>query len=320
MLAQRISVEPLVEPGTVPGYGPIFNPGLAVVDGRFHLFARGVREGYAPNPDRSGPRFTDYRSDILVFVSEDGRRYRFDKILAAVSDGRYGFEDPRVQLVDGVHWMTYTDLPDPASGRPWQIGLAPLSFDGDGFEFSEDDAVVVGPEGLPNKDAVLFQLTDGRLAMLHRIAPDIQLAVFDSVGDLIEPPDGYWDDHLAHLDDHVVIRPRRRGHKVGAGAPPVPTDDGLLLFFHERDLEGVYTAEVALLDPDTGRALARLPEPLLMPELGWERTGDVNDVVFVQGAHRLDDGDIYLTYGAADRAVGAAVVSEDALLAALRSP
>ncbi len=48
-----------------------------------------------------------------------------------------------------------------------------------------------------------------------------------------------------------------------------------------------------------------MAEPVLEPELDWERRGDVDDVVFVQGAH-LDGDEIYLTYGAADRCVGAA--------------
>jgi predicted GH43/DUF377 family glycosyl hydrolase len=104
---------------------------------------------------------------------------------------------------------------------------------------------------------------------------------------------------------------------VGAGAPPIPTPAGLLMFFHERMAEGPYTASAALLDGATGRVVTRLPEPILTPELEWERFGDVDDVVFVQGAHRLPDGDIYLTYGAADRCVGAAVVKEADLLAAL---
>jgi predicted GH43/DUF377 family glycosyl hydrolase len=55
----------------------------------------------------------------------------------------------------------------------------------------------------------------------------------------------------------------------------------------------------------------------MAPELHWEREGDVDNVVFVQGAHRRDDGSIYLTYGAADRCVGAAIVDEAELLAAL---
>ena len=47
-----------------------------------------------------------------------------------------------------------------------------------------------------------------------------------------------------------------------------------------------------------------LDEPIMRPELDWERRGDVNEVVFVQGAVPRPDGSIYLTYGAADRNVG----------------
>jgi predicted GH43/DUF377 family glycosyl hydrolase len=99
----------------------------------------------------------------------------------------------------------------------------------------------------------------------------------------------------------------------------VATADGLLLFFHERTGAGVYTMNVALLDPTTGRVIAVLPDAVMIPELEWELFGDVDNVVFVQGAHRRDDGTIYLTYGAADRCVGAAVVDERALLDLLLS-
>ena len=42
-----------MEADSVPGYGPIFNAGVIHHDGRFHLFARGVRGGYRRN---DGPR------------------------------------------------------------------------------------------------------------------------------------------------------------------------------------------------------------------------------------------------------------------------
>ena len=94
------------------------------------------------------------------------------------------------------------------------------------------------------------------------------------------------------------------------------TEEGFLLFFHERRADGSYTMNLALLDPSTGEALSRLPSAILEPELEWERRGDVDNVVFVQGAHR--DGDhLYLTYGAADRYVGAATASVAHLLDAL---
>ena len=38
------------------------------------------------------------------------------------------------------------------------------------------------------------------------------------------------------------------------------------------------------------------------PELPWQRSGDVNNVVFVQGAIPRPDGTIYLTVGAATTA------------------
>jgi predicted GH43/DUF377 family glycosyl hydrolase len=99
----------------------------------------------------------------------------------------------------------------------------------------------------------------------------------------------------------------------------VETDLGLVLFYHERDPELGYTINVALLDDETGGVRAVLDEPILRPELAWERTGDVDDVVFVQGAVSRPDGTIYLTYGAADRCVGAAAVDTSGLLDALRA-
>ena len=55
------------------------------------------------------------------------------------------------------------------------------------------------------------------------------------------------------------------------------------------------------------------------PELPWERSGDVDNVVFIQGAVLQADGTIYTTYGAADRCVGGANLSADRLLHALRA-
>ena len=57
----------------------------------------------------------------------------------------------------------------------------------------------------------------------------------------------------------------------------------------------------------------------MRPELEWERDGDVNNVIFVQGAIPRPDGSIYMTYGAADRNVGAAYVDAAELLRALRA-
>jgi predicted GH43/DUF377 family glycosyl hydrolase len=323
VVVRRLRDTPVVDFGSVPGYGPIFNAGVIDVDGTFHLFARGVREGYARNRGR-GARFVDYVSDVLVFTSDGGLDYRFQQVLAAGSPGGiYSIEDPRVQRVrsGGVEhvMMTYTNLPNPVSGLPWRVGVHRLVYADGRFALNRNSGRVVGPEDVPDKDAVIFNLRDGRVALIHRILPNMQLALFDSLDELYDARAGYWDEHLRELDRHTLIRPSAEALGVGAGAPPVAVDDGLLLFYHERRSDSQYTINVALLDHDTGRVASLLPEPILRPELSWERSGDVNEVVFVQGAVPLPDGTIYLTYGAGDRCVGAASVDTAELVAALRA-
>ena len=318
----RISDEPIVPAGSVPGYGPIFNAGLIRHEGVFHLFARGVRDGYCRN-EGPGPRFLDYVSDVLVFTSLDSLTYAFQQVLAESTPSDHVYEDPRVQLVRSAGEerivMTYTNLPPPESGRPWRIGVHRLGF-GDGrFFLNRTSGRVVGPDGIPNKDAVLFNLRDGRVAMIHRIHPNMQLAVFESLDELWDPPPGYWDEYLHDLDRHTIITPSEGSLGVGAGAPPVLVDDALLLFYHEREEDGQYTIKVALLDQETGRICSSLPEAIMRPQLTWERVGDVDDVVFVQGAVAQADGTIYLTYGAADRCVGAATVVAADIVAVLRA-
>jgi predicted GH43/DUF377 family glycosyl hydrolase len=311
---------PVVAAGSVPGYGPIFNAGVIRHDGMFHLFARGVRDGYRTN-DGPGPRFLDYVSDVLVFTSSDGRAYTFQQVLAESDPEAFVYEDPRVQRVrsggEERVVMTYTNLPAPDSGDPWRIGVHRLGFDNGMFFLNRTSGCVVGPDGIPNKDAVLFNLDDGKVALIHRVHPNMQLAVFDSLDDLWDPPPGYWAKHLRELDRHTIITPSEGSLGVGAGAPPVLFEGTLLLFFHEREADGEYTTKVAALDRETGFVCSRLPEPIMRPELEWERVGDVDNVVFVQGAIAQPDGTIYLTYGAADRCVGAATVSGKAVVAAL---
>jgi predicted GH43/DUF377 family glycosyl hydrolase len=319
---ERISEAPIVEADSVLGYGPIFNAGVIYHDGRFHLFARGVRAGYRRNPG-PGDLFLNYVSDVLVFTSSDGRHYEFQQVLAAGSpDDVYSYEDPRVQRVSsgGAERvvMSYTNLPAPESGLPWRVGLHRLAYEGGRFCLNATSGVVAGPD-MKDKDAVIFNLRDGRVGLIHRIRPNIQLALFDSLDELWSPSPEYWDEHLRDLEQHTLIRPAEGALGVGAGAPPIATDDGLLLFFHEREGNDHYTAKVALLDDKTGRVRSLLPDPIMRPELPWERVGDIDNIIFVQGAVLRPDGTIYLTYGAADRCVGAASVAATAVQRALHA-
>jgi beta-1,2-mannobiose phosphorylase / 1,2-beta-oligomannan phosphorylase len=316
---RRLGTRPVVEADSVPGYGPLFNAGVLHHAGAYHLFARAVRTGYRRGT-RLGPRFVDYVSDIVVLTSRDGHHYEYGYVVApAGTDGACCFEDPRVQWVGSrgtSHLvMTYTYLPAPGDG-PWRIGAHRLDWDGERFSLDASSGRLLSPPGVEDKDGVLFTLADGRVGLIHRIHPNMQLAIFDDLDHLWDAPDEYWDAHLAAVEEHTLLSPSPGAVGVGAGAPPVPTEAGYLLLFHERRADGSYTMNVALLDAETGRVRARIDEPVLEPELTWERKGDVDNVVFVQGVH-LEGDDLYLTYGAADRCVGAAVASVSQLLDAL---
>jgi predicted GH43/DUF377 family glycosyl hydrolase len=320
MIVQRLSDRPVVAYGSVPGYGAIFNAGLLVRDGVFHLFARGVRDGYYRNPD-VGDRFLDYISDVLVFTSVDGLSYEFGYVLAKAGDsGVCCYEDARVQIVregDQEHIvMTYTNLPDRASGEAHHIGAHRLHWDGTRFHLI-GETHDIGPGGIPNKDGIIFNLDGDRVALLHRVHPNMQIAVFDDLSQLWNASDDYWSEYMSDLDSHVIIR-RGDARGIGAGAPVLCVEGGLLNFFHETTNDGVYVVKVALHDASTGLVLACLDEPLLVPELDWELRGDVNDVVFVQGAH-IEGDLVYLVYGASDNNIGAAQARVSDLLEALNA-
>lgn len=324
----RVGDVPVVAAGSVPGYGPIFNAGVILHEGRYHLFARAVRDGYRRNPRAggSGPSFLDYVSDVLVFTSPDGLDYSFQKALHRSSPEAV-HEDPRIQVIQSggePHFLlTYTSVSPSAGDRPWRAGISELTYD-DG-SFSVARSTMLGPDRTPNKDVVLCNLRDGRIGLIQRLEPagllqqTIQVASFDSLEELWEPAPETWERYLEGLREHVILAPRAGAAGVGAGAPPVLVDGELVFFYHSRDRANRYTTRVALLDGDTARVRALLPRPVLSPLLPWEVAGDVADVVFVEGAQLRADGTIYLTYGAADRHVGAATIESGPLLAALHA-
>jgi predicted GH43/DUF377 family glycosyl hydrolase len=80
---------------------------------------------------------------------------------------------------------------------------------------------------------------------------------------------------------------------------------------------GCYRAGVALLDlKNPSRVIARLPYPILEPETDHEREWDVDTVVFPVGGY-VYKGDLYVSYGGADRCVAIAKVRLADLLAEL---
>ena len=293
--------------------GAVFNPGAALdADGTLRLLARGVPAGHrrvaVDHADPFEPDFgyDNYVSALGLATRQPDGAFRLAPeplVAPADPDDRWGCEDARITRLGDRWWITYTGLAEPAATADRGVGILLAS--------TTDWRTVerygrIGPD-VRDKDAALFPRRVGsQIAMLHRIAPDVQVVFFEDESQLVAPGARFWEHALGRLDESVVLRPEHawEGKKVGTGPPPIWTDDGWLLVYHAADADHVYRVGLALLDPDDPRrVIARARRPVLAPELAWEREGDVPNVVFPQGA-TVEDGVLHLYYGAADRAVG----------------
>ncbi len=298
--------------------GAVFNCGAALgPDGRFYLLYRAIPAGYKPFPDRHG--YDNYISYVGLATSEDGIRFERaeEPALSPTEPWEiWGCEDPRVNPleIDGrrLYLITYTAMSAPAfSGRGDRVAVAST----EDFQAFTKHGVVI-PD-LNDKDAVIFpEPIGGKIVMLHRVPPDIQIVYFDDLDHLLHPDETFWADYQARLDDFTILRREFEweADKIGGGCPPVKTDEGWLVIYHAKDDQAVYRVGVALLDlDDPTRVIARSPHPILEPEAEFERVGDVNNVVFPQGAV-LKDGVLYVYYGAADKVCCLATARLDDLL------
>jgi len=296
MKLQRYAGNPILTPREDHPWesGAVFNPGVVYAGGKVHLLYRAIGE------------YENYISRLGYAVSEDGLRFtRLDEPVFEPQEDyeRFGCEDPRITAIGDVFYVTYTALSRRAfSNAGNRVALASTT---DFRNFRRYGVIL--PE-FEDKDAVLFpEKIAGKYVMFHRIAPDIWIA--------------YSDDLLHWYGHKVVMRPRPGrwdGVKIGAGAPPLKTEHGWLLFYHGVDEDMVYRLGVALFDlHDPSKLIARQEEPILEPEEVYEREGDVPNVVFTCGAIEKDDL-YYVYYGGADKVICVATVEKDQALDFLR--
>ena len=168
-----------------------------------------------------------------------------------------------------------------------------------------------------DKNVIFFpRRINGKLYVLHRIKPDIQIACIDELKNLTVD---FWHNYLLHLNDSILLTAKYE-HEVsyvGGGCPPIETKEGWLMIYHSvhDTIKGyVYSACAALLDLENPQIeLARLPYALFKPELDWELKGEVNNVCFPTGTSLFGD-ELYIYYGAADQQIAVAIVSLSELI------
>lgn len=109
--------------------------------------------------------------------------------------------------------------------------------------------------------------------------------------------------------------------KVGAGCPPLETDEGWILIYHGvSKKDGFYRVGALLLDKENPKCvLSRTKHFIMEPEYEYETQGLYQGCVFPTGCV-LKDGLLYIYYGCADKFISLATIPLQELLAELKRP
>jgi predicted GH43/DUF377 family glycosyl hydrolase len=249
-------------------------------------------------------------SILALARSDDGYHFEVDPapVLTPAKDGPFhdaeisGVEDPRVTLLEGTYYVSYTAV---GNCGP-RIAIAKTA----DFKTFERVAIISEPG---NKDCVLFpRKIKGRYARLDRpfghgignvwVSYSKDLINWGDSRVVLEVRKGFWDDD-----------------RVGASSVPIETEHGWFEIYHGvRMTSGgpIYRLGVAVLDiDDPSKVLSRAEVPILAPRERYERVGDINNVVFASGAILEPDGSLKVYYGAADTCICVATTSFSSLMA-----
>jgi predicted GH43/DUF377 family glycosyl hydrolase len=197
--------------------------------------------------------------------------------------------DPRVTFLEGKYYICYA-----AESRfGCQVGLAATT----DFKTFERFGCIAETE---NRNLVLFpEKINGKYYRLDRPFQDNSGNIW-----LCESPD------LIHWGRPRCILESRKFHwdrgKIGAGAPPIRTDEGWLVIYHGTTplCNGmIYRIGVALLDLECPWIVrARAKAYLMSPDTPYERVGDCPNVCFINAAiPDFDRDEMRLYYAGADQ-------------------
>ncbi|TSC54287.1 MAG: glycosidase-like protein [Microgenomates group bacterium LiPW_31] len=309
----------------------VFNPACIKVNGVTHMFYRAINKqkissiGYCQIVNNKVIKRLD-RPILSPWYNYEKR----------------GVEDPRIVFLDGLYYLFYTAFDGQNALVAYAVSKDLINFSKKGlispkitYDEAEDIFRDSGVEKkyilfeqiykkrrghdvlLWEKDASLFpKKIRGKFALMHRILPGIQIMYFDDFSELTNE---YWRKYLKELKQFVIIDPKYKfeNRNIGGGCPPIETPRGWLLISHavENTKSGkVYRAGAVLVDlNDPTKVVGLLKKPLFSPKKPWEKKGNTNNVVFPTGAV-LENGILYIYYGAADTCIAAKSIKLNDLL------
>ena len=289
----RYSENPIIGRNPLPDVARIFNSAVAPFGDGFIGVFRGEQRNGIPHiylGRSSDALHWEFEPDKIPFTDEKGEPFM----------PLYAYDPRLVQIGDTYYIMWCQDAYGPT------IGIA-VTKDFRTFRRLENPFLPY------NRNAVLFpRKIGGNYVMLSRPCDNGHTAFGDIF--LSESKDlEFWGRHR-----HVMGRSDNwwENLKIGAGAAPIETDRGWLLFYHGvvNTCNGyVYSIGAAVLDLDEpSKVLHRGENYLLAPEEWYEERGFVPNVCFPCAA--LTDsgtGRIAIYYGCADSYVGVAFTTID---------
>jgi len=317
--------------------GGVLNSACVEKDGIVHMFYRAVKK-----ENFSTIGYCQIKDDKLI--------YRADKPLL-VPEYDYeskGMEDPRITFFEGRYYMLYTAYDGKNALVAYATSLDLKTWEKKGVispQMSYDRAedifrnnkldrryslferwyrFALGDDvKLWEKDAALFpKRINGKIAMIHRVLPGIQICFFDKFEDL---DNKYWEKYLADLGNYIILDPQAKFESgyVGGGCVPIETSEGWLLIYHGVDIEGnqrIYQAGAMLLDKNNPlKIIGKTKQPLFLSKESWKK-GPMGNVVVVFPTGAIIKQDVlYIYYGAGDRRIAYKKIGMKELISVLKS-
>ncbi len=305
MFLTRAKENPILEPIAKNGWESraVFNAAAVDLAGSVHLLYRAMGEdntsvmGYARLED--GIHVSERLSEPVYVPREE---FEMKK---GTPTGNSGCEDPRLMIIgDRVHvcYTAYDGVREPFGAY---ASISIEDFLAHRF-LNWSESIPLTPPNVSDKDLCLFpESINGKYVVIHRLDPNICLDEIDSLPpttpvnrciELMGPRAGMWDDQ-----------------KIGAACPPIRVAEGWLFMYHGVSRDKIYRLGAALLNDTGTEVLARTVAPILEPVLGWEKIGQIGNVVFSCGAVVREDT-LFVYYGGADTAIGVATISLSKLM------
>lgn len=281
-VVQRYHGNPILTPDDMPILASgVYNAGAVKLGDQYLLMLRvetiDIKNVFWVATSDDGYHFTLWDEPVPMPDTSEFREH---------TSGMY--YDPRITPLEGHYYITFAAHSD----RGVRIALMRT----DDFRHYEWLGFISEPD---NRNAVLFpEKFGGYYVRLDRPIRE---------GDQGDIWISYSPDLIHWGNSKCVIRAGGGWgwKKIGAGAPPIKTDQGWLEIFHAVHVmvgyQYVYHLGVMLLDlNDPSRVIARGRAPILSPRESYERVGLTPNVVFTCGVILESDGEVKIYYGAAD--------------------